>query len=403
MKDIKAIGILTSGGDCGGLNAVVKGAAQMANAFGIKAYAILNGYAGLYNLAEIDTAIELNDARLEEIDITKAGSCIGNSRVKISKIDDENKYTRIKAGLARFGIDGLVISGGDDTGSVVVDLHANSIPCVHVPKTMDLDLYTYSVGGDSAINNISKAVKSVKTTGNSHNRIIIIEVFGRYAGHTTFRGGIAAEADCVLIPEVPIDFDIVYAHMKERFCSRLKNSSLHEATYTIVVAEGLTISNQLLVDESFGTDAFGHKKMGGTGKYVREQLTSRLSVDEEMKAIYKDLGLYVENMNELPEIRETAPGYLIRSGETYALDACFGRDAGAGAVLLLREGIQGVTVASIQDNKIKYIPTKVAIAQRFVNLNLVTLYEAMGVCFGREPVKPQMLPQLHNTDQWNYI
>lgn len=403
MKDIKTIGILTSGGDCGGLNAVVKGAAQMANACGIKAYAILNGYAGLYNLAGTDTAVELNEARIQEIDVTKAGSCIGNSRVKISKINDENKYDRIKAGLARYGIEGLVISGGDDTGSVVVDLHSNGIPCVHVPKTMDLDLHTYSVGGDSAINNIAKAVKSVKTTGNSHNRIIIVEVFGRYAGHTTFRGGIAAEADCVLIPEVPIDFDIVYAHMKERFCSRLKNSLLHEATYIIVVAEGLTIANQLIVDESYGTDAFGHKKMGGTGKYVREQLISRLHADEEMKSVYKELGLFVTNMNELPEIRETAPGYLIRSGETSALDACFGRDAGAGAVLLLLEGIQGVTVTGIQNNFVKYIPTKEAIKQRFVHLNLVSIYEAMGVCFGREPVKPQMQPKLMSTEHWNYI
>ena len=219
----------------------------------------------------------------------------------------------------------------------MVDLYNNGIPCIHVPKTMDLDLHTYSVGGDCAINNIAKAVNSVKTTGNSHNRIVIVEVFGRYAGHTAFRGGLAAEADCVLIPEVPIDFDVVYAHMKERFVKRLRASELLEATYTIVVAEGLTIADSVLADDSYGTDAFGHKKMGGTGKYVREQLTARLKADEEFKDVYKELGLFVANMNELPEIRETAPGYLIRSGETTALDACFGRDAGAGAVLLLSQ------------------------------------------------------------------
>mgnify|MGYP002073544959 FL=1 len=178
------IGIITSGGDCGGLNGVVKGAALTALSKGMKAWIIPNGYAGLYNLIEIDKLTELTKDRIEAIPVYLAGSEAGNSRVKISKIKDENKYERIKEGLAKHKLDALVISGGDDTGSVVADLAKQGISCVHAPKTMDLDLMTYSVGGDSTINRIAEAVRDLRTTGRTHNRIIVMEVFGRYAGHT---------------------------------------------------------------------------------------------------------------------------------------------------------------------------------------------------------------------------
>src|SRR5512138_400535 len=191
MGTIDRIGVITSGGDCGGLNAVVKGAAQMASRKGIQAFAVPNGYAGLYNLINMESLVELTPSRLDTFSISLAGSEAGHSRVKIGKIKDPNKWERIKAGLAKFGISGLVISGGDDTGSVVIDLHEQGIPCVHAPKTMDLDLNPYSVGGDSTINRIAEFLRDLKTTGRSHNRVMVIEVFGRYAGHTAFRGGVA--------------------------------------------------------------------------------------------------------------------------------------------------------------------------------------------------------------------
>ena len=157
----------------------------------------------------MDEVVFLNAERVSKIEASLAGSEAGHSRVKISKIADPNKYERIKEGLKKFAIDALVISGGDDTGSVVVDLSSQGIPCVHVPKTMDLDLQSYSVGGDSAINRIAVFARELKTTGMSHNRILVIEVFGRYVGHTAFRGGIGAEADAILMPEIPVDFDVV--------------------------------------------------------------------------------------------------------------------------------------------------------------------------------------------------
>ena len=167
----------------------------MARSMGASCFVIPNGYAGLYNLIDFDTITELTQQRLDHIDANIAGSEAGHSRVKIKKIDDPDKYQRIKAGMAKFQLHGLIISGGDDSGSVMVDLSEHGIQCVHAPKTMDLDLQTYSVGGDSTINRIASFAEELKTTGQTHSRVIVLEVFGRYAGHTAFRGGIAADAD----------------------------------------------------------------------------------------------------------------------------------------------------------------------------------------------------------------
>ncbi len=384
MLEGKSLGIITSGGDCGGLNAVIKGAASMAMAYGVDSYVIPNGYAGLYNLDEREIIIKLDIDKIERISSLKAGSQAGNTRVKISKIEDKDKYKKIISGLNKFNIGALIISGGDDTGSVVVDLNNNNIPCIHVPKTMDLDLHSYSVGGDSTVNRIAQYIDELKTTGNSHNRVMIIEVFGRYAGHTAFRGGIAADADCILVPEVPVDFDIVYKHMKETFMRRVASNEYKSGTYVIVVAEGMTdISGCCITDDSVAVDSFGHKKLSGVGKYVRENLTSRVKKDPEIIEFMKEQGLFVEKMNEVPQIRETVLGYLVRSGSTSALDANFGKDTGAGAVVLLANGISGVTITGVINGKVQYIPTESAIMQRHVSPEMIAFYEKMGVCFGR--------------------
>ena len=385
---IKRIGILTSGGDCGGINGVIKGAAQMARSMGIEAVIIPNGYAGLYNLIDMAEVVLLTPERLDLIEAGMAGSEAGNSRVKIKKIEDEEKYERIKKGLEKFNIGGLVISGGDDSGSVMVDLAGKGIACVHAPKTMDLDLQTYSVGGDSAINRISSFVEDLKTTGNTHNRVIVFEAFGRYAGHTAFRGGIGADADCILIPEIPVDFDIVYAHMKKRFLARIERSDVKAGTYSIVAAEGVTTATGgLLYDESAGVDAFGHKKLAGAGKYVRQQLEKRFKEDPDIKEFMKRTGMFVPGVYKIPEVREVTPGHLVRSGRSTAYDVNFGKEAGAGAVILLTKGLGGNTVVSVKGRKITYKPTAEVIIQRHVDLDMVSFYETLGTCFGRTPAE----------------
>lgn len=386
MAALKTIGIITSGGDCGGLNAVIKGAALMAHRLGMEAVIIPNGYAGLYNLVEMKDLVSLSPERIHKVEAGVAGSEAGHSRVKIKKIEDPEKYARIKKGLAKFSIDALVISGGDDTGSVMVDLSEQGIRCVHVPKTMDLDLQSYSVGGDSAINRIAIFTRELKTTGMSHNRIMVVEVFGRYAGHTAFRGGVGAEADCILLPEIPVDFDVVYEHMKERYMGRVEASDVKAGTYTIVAAEGMKdAKGETIADSSAGKDAFGHVKLAGAGKYTRKLLEERMKKDPEIKEFMKRTGMYAEGVYELPEIREVVPGHLVRSGQTSAFDVNFGFQAGAAAVLLVREGITGNTVVKVSGTDVYYQPTAEVIKQRHVDLDEIAFYEELGVCFGRKP------------------
>jgi 6-phosphofructokinase 1 len=388
MADIKRIGIITSGGDAGGLNAVIKGIAREAYAHGIESVVIPNGYAGLYNLVDLSDVVVLNAERVSRIEASLAGSEAGHSRVKISKISDPDTYQRIKDGLRKFAIDGLIISGGDDTGSVVVDLGTRGIPCVHAPKTMDLDLQPYSVGGDSAINRIAVMVRDLKTTGMSHNRIMIVEVFGRYVGHTALRGGIGAEADCILIPEIPVDFDVVYDHIKATYFGRIERSDVKAGTYMIVVAEGIkTFSGEMLYDESAGVDAFGHKKLAGAGRYVKQQIEKRLKADPGVKEFMKRVGMYAPGVYEIPEVREIVPSHLVRSGQTSAFDVNFGYKAGSAAVLLLLEGRSGNTVVSVEGNRITYIPTSEAIKRREVDIREIALFESLGISFGRKPEK----------------
>jgi 6-phosphofructokinase 1 len=388
MPGIMKIGVITSGGDCGGLNAVIKGVAREAFALGIESVVIPHGYAGLYNLLKLDKVVYLNAARVSKIDASLAGSEAGHSRVKISKIADPNKYERIKDGLKKFGIDALVISGGDDTGSVVVDLSSQGIACVHVPKTMDLDLQCYSVGGDSAINRIAVFTRDLKTTGMSHNRILIIEVFGRYVGHTALRGGVGGEADCILIPEIPVDFDEVYEHMKATYFARIERSDVKAGTYIMVVAEGIkTASGEMLYDESAGVDAFGHRKLAGAGKYVRQQLEKRMKADPEVKDFMERTGMFAPGVYEVPEVREVTPGHLVRSGHSSAFDVNFGYKAGAAAVFLLKEGKFGNTVVEVNGSTIRYQPTKEVIKRREVNIKEVAIFESLGICFGRKPQK----------------
>ena len=393
MAGIRRIGIITSGGDCGGLNAVIKGVAQMAARMGMDSVIIPNGYAGLYNLMNMEKVVVLTAERVNLVEAGIAGSEAGHSRVKIKKIDDPDKYERVKKGLGKFGIDALVISGGDDTGSVMVDLAAQGIPCIHVPKTMDLDLQSYSVGGDSAVNRISIFARELKTTGMSHNRVMVIEVFGRYAGHTALRGGVGAEADCILIPEIPVNFDIVYEHMKRLYMARVKASDVRAGTYTIVAAEGMRdAQGEVIADKSAGTDAFGHVKLSGAGKYIRKQLEDRMKKDPSMKEFMKEVGMFAPGVYELPEIREVSPGHLVRSGATSAFDVNFGKEAGAAAVILLSKGISGSTVVKVMGTDIYHMPTAEVIKQRYVDMDEIALFETLGVCFGRTPgeYKPEI-------------
>jgi len=394
---MKKIGIITGGGDCGGLNAVVKSAALMALKEGIQAYIIPNGYAGLYNLVDFDKLTELTPQRADEIPSNLAGSEAGHSRVKVKKIDDDKKYDRIKRGLKKFGIEGLIISGGDDTGSVMVDLSAQGIKCIHAPKTMDLDLQSYSVGFDSTVNRIATFAEDLKTTGKTHNRILIMEVFGRYAGHTAFRAGVAADVDAILIPEIPVDFEALYRHCKKTYMDRIAHSNTQSGMYLILVAEGLKdASGKELVDEAAGVDAFGHQRLAGAGKYVSNDLAKRFKNDPDTVKFFQKQKLYVKGIYDTPEIRALVPGHLVRCGHSSVYDVNFGKEVGGSAVILLKNGLSGVSVIGIKEGIIRYAPTEEVIKQRHVNMDDVAYFESLGVCFGREPHESKIKFEEHS-------
>ncbi len=213
-----------------------------------------------------------------------------------------------------------------------------------------------------------------------------MELFGRYAGHTAFRAGIAGEADAILIPEIPADMDVVYAHCKRRYMERIAHSDIHAGTYLILVSEGLKdASGNELVDETAPADAFGHKKLAGAGKYVSNELTKRFRTDVEVKEFMKKEKMFVEGLYEIPEVRALTPGHLVRCGQTSVYDVNFGKEVGAGALVLLKNGLSGYTVIGVHRGKIHYMPTAQVIEQRYVDLKDVAFYEHFGICFGREP------------------
>jgi 6-phosphofructokinase 1 len=156
----------------------------------------------------------------------------------------------------------------------------------------------------------------------------------------------------------------------------------------IIVAEGLKIAGgDMLYDESAGVDAFGHKKLAGAGKYVRQQIEKRLKADPEVIEFMKKTGMHVPGIYIIPEVREVTPGHLVRSGGSSAYDVNFGYKSGAAAVLLLLEGRTGNTVVNVEGQKISYLPTEEAIKRREVDVKEIALFESLGTCFGRKPEK----------------
>ena len=158
-----------------------------------------------------------------------------------------------------------------------------------------------------------------------------------------------------------------------------------------MVAEGLKNEDGGdIIDEAAGLDSFGHPKLAGAGKYVCQQLTKRFKADKEIAQFMKDTKMYVEGLYEAPEVREVRPGHLVRCGRASAYDVTFGKEVGAAAVQLLANDIYGVTVAHVNEGKIKYMKTKEAIKQRHVDLELASFHEDLGISFGRKKIKAKM-------------
>jgi 6-phosphofructokinase 1 len=160
-------------------------------------------------------------------------------------------------------------------------------------------------------------------------------------------------------------------------------------------------NGEMLYDESAGVDAFGHKKLAGAGKYIRQQLEKMLKEDPEVTKFMKRTGMLVPGIYQIPEVREVTPGHLVRSGQSSAYDVNFGHRAGAAAIILLHGGKTGYTVTNIKGNKVSYMKTEEAIKHRAVDIKELALFESLGICFGRKPeeFKPELIEEQREIDR----
>ncbi|HEV3204227.1 MAG TPA: ATP-dependent 6-phosphofructokinase [Gemmataceae bacterium] len=322
------VGILTGGGDCPGLNAVIRAVVQkIANANGT-CLGIFEGWRGL---------VEEKTRSLGVVDtdgiIARGGTLLGSSRTNPYKHPDS--LARAIENFAKLQLTALVAIGGDDTLGVAARLYAEKgLPMVGVPKTIDNDLSAtdFTFGFDTAINIVMEAVDRLRTTAESHRRIMVIETMGRHAGWIACLSGMAVAADYILVPEVPVDLD----HM----CQVLKQRRQQGKSYgMVVVSEGAQFPEAGLITADADIDEFGHVKLGGIGEVVAGLIEKRLQI----------------------ETRHVTLGHLQRGGPPSAYDRVLATRFGIKAAELVVEGRFG-HMAALKGNDIHAVPLQAAVA-----------------------------------------
>jgi 6-phosphofructokinase 1 len=328
--DVKRIGVLTGGGDAPGLNAVIRAIVVTANKHNMRVTGIQHGWAGLLGEGE---AHELSLADVDDIHRT-GGTILRTSRTNPMKHPDG--IEQVRKNLEKLGCDALVAIGGDDTLSVARKLHEQGVKVVGVPKTIDNDLSAtdYTFGFDTAVNIATEALDRLHTTAKSHDRVLVVEIMGRYAGWLTLTSGLAGGAHIILLPEVKFDPEEVCKVVKKRWESGLN--------YTIVaVAEGATPTDtHEFITQDDKVDQFGHVKLGG--------IANRLA-----KVIEKKTG---------QEARAVVLGHLQRGGAPTAFDRMLGTRLGIKAVHLVVEGKFG-EMSSLRGTEIISVPIKDAVGK----------------------------------------
>jgi len=315
------IGILTGGGDCPGLNAVIRAVVRRAQSFGIEVLGIRNGFLGL---------IEGDVEPLTGFSVTgilpKGGTILGTSRHDPLRVMEDRQ--KLLNNLKRYGLDALIAVGGDGTLSAARELHEMGVPIVGVPKTIDNDLKgtDYTFGFDTAVNVVRDAVDRLHTTAESHHRVMVVEVMGRRVGWIAALGGLAGGADFILIPEKPYRIDDM--------CKVLDSRHRRGRPFSIVVvAEGAFPA---------GEDPPARVGEGGSssiGFRVAKEIADCLGV----------------------ETRVTVLGHIQRGGSPTAFDRIIGTRFGLRAVDLVREGRFGQMVA-LHGTRIDAVPLSEATA-----------------------------------------
>ena len=321
------IGILTGGGDCPGLNPVIRAAVKTALRQGHQMIGVRNGWKGLVD----NDSFSLDATSVSGI-VHRGGTILGTSRTNPYK--DPVALEKVKANFKKMGLDALITIGGEDTLGVASKFFKDGFKVVGVPKTIDNDLFgtDFTFGFDTAVNIAMEAIDRLHSTAESHRRIMVVEVMGRHAGWIALYSGIAGGADLILIPEVPIRMQEVCDVIRKRI-ERGKFFSI------IVVAEGAKFEgNEVLLEKKL--DEFGHVRLGGIGEHLARR------IEEEMKL----------------ETRAAVLGHIQRGGAATAYDRVLGTRFGEKAVQLVKQGEFGQMVA-LRGNEIVSIPIEVAVSK----------------------------------------
>ena len=339
------IGILTGGGDCPGLNPVIRAVVRKAINEGDEVVGIKYGWKGL-----LEKDYVLLDLRSVSGILPKGGTILGTSRTNPYK--KENGPQIAKKNFKELGLGALIAVGGEDTLGVATKLFEEGLNTVGVPKTIDNDLGAtdFTFGFDTSVNIVMECIDRLHTTAESHNRIMVVEVMGRHAGWIAAYAGIAGGADFILIPEIPIDVDEVCASIKKRH-GRGKNFSI------IVVSEGAAFKDKDLATQEKRLDEFGHVRLGGIGEM---------------------LGKLIEEKTGF-ETRVTVLGHIQRGGSPTAFDRVLGTRFGIKAYELIK-GAKFGRMVSLRGTEIVDVPLGEAIKQ-LKTLDL-RLYEMAKIFFG---------------------
>jgi phosphofructokinase-like protein len=342
------IGLLTGGGDCPGLNAVIRAVVRRGLAGGEHSFlGFLHGWAGVVE----DQALELTLQSTAGI-LPRGGTILGTSRTN-PYAGGRDGTASVRRTLQARGVEALIPIGGEDTLGVAQRLHADGVAIVGVPKTIDNDLDGTDVtfGFQTAVQIVTDAIDRLHTTAESHNRVMVVEVMGRHAGWIATHAGIAGGADAILVPERPFDIEEVVAHLRRRH-ARGRSFSI------VVVAEGATPREETMQTlAGTDTDAFGHHRLGGIGVMLEGEIGRRTGF----------------------ETRVTILGHVQRGGTPVAFDRVLATRFGVAAMDAVAEGRFG-TMVGLRGTEI----VEVALAQALREPKLLepSLYETAELFFG---------------------
>ncbi|KUO08245.1 6-phosphofructokinase [Streptomyces sp. DSM 15324] len=339
------VGVLTGGGDCPGLNAVIRSVVRK----GVQEYGF--DFVGLRDgwLGAIQGKVVPLDVSVVRGILPRGGTILGSSRT--NPFAHEDGVRRVQDTLAAHGIDALVVIGGEDTLGAAARLGRQGIRLVGVPKTIDNDVVgtDYTFGFDTAVGIATEAIDRLHTTAESHMRTLVVEVMGRHSGWIALHAGVAGGANVILIPERPFDIDQVCAWVRSRF--RINYAPI------VVVAEGAVPEEgrEILKDRSL--DEYGHVRLSGVGEWLAREISRRTGTDA----------------------RTTVLGHVQRGGTPSAFDRWLATRFGLHAVDAVREGDFGTMVALRGTRIVRTALPEPGAQNKTVDLSL---YEEFGVFFG---------------------